>query len=312
MKNTEPTNPMKTVYDVTTNVILKFIQYLSNEINSNGGYFTLRQQINYSKFYNEILKINLFEKVKSSSNDETESKVGIIQIFLKSQEYIELYEKNKKLFYSYDRKQIAFEKFMELNKFYSSQIDRNDLLIMFNKERYFECEEYYTQTDFYRNVGVLLKNYHELFYVYCKHLQIRIRTKEYSDETNNAFIIKTYNFFDFSLLSLTHKKISNIIFEEISEEDFISFFNLKNDFITLEIKKNQNNKVYGLIGKLLELVENDFKEIWLDNILKNLKLQKTIYKSKLKEYLKAEKGFNLGYKELIEIFFKKYKELNEL
>ncbi len=327
MMNSQSTNPMKTIYDVTTNIFLMLKSHLSDEINSNGGCFTLKKQVNYAKYYDELLKLHLFEKVKSGSNDRTQMKVGVIQVLCSTQEYIELYQKNKELFYSYDREQIAFEKYMELNKSFSG--DRTDLLFMFHQERYFECDKYYTQTEFYKKVGVLLENYHELFYVYCKHFQNQIRTREYDEgQTNEVLLIKNTNFIENSLLHFVYIKLSDILFDEVSEEDFIRFFNLKNDFIKVKIKDGQKSKVCSLIGLLHKIIKSklDSKlcDIWLENILKSLELKRNLYDSKYSNYIKSDdketkvkkneemKGDNLIYYEKLNTLFDAYNKLNEI
>ncbi len=124
--------------------------------------------------------------------------------------------------------------------------------------------------------------------------------------------MKTITFIDSQLLHFVYIKLSETLFNSVSENDFIHFFDLKNDFIKIEIKKGQINKVYGLIGKLYSLVDPEYKKIWINNILKNLGLEFSTYRSKNKAYASTERRENLQYKILLDTLFEKYNELNDL
>ncbi len=286
------------------------IFHIRQEINSNGACFDFETQDCFKDSRKDLSTIELSEKI-FSENDKPE-RIELSKIIIeKVQMYIELYEQYRELFNSYDRYSLMLAQY---RKFYnlSSDVSNEDILQSYSMDLGFVNPNKYFESEFYNNIDFVSVDYHYFFYRYACFLKL-IFTRNLEFKYEDEYLIKkTSVFIHNSLLHFVYQKLSDILFEPISEFEFISFFNLKNDFIKLKRKKNQTNKIYGLIGNLHRHIEDDLKDIWLDNILKNLGLQKSRYKSKNREYLNATKGDNLDYKDKIETLFDTYNKLNEI
>lgn len=284
--------------------------HIRQEINSNGDCFDFKSQDCFKDSRKALTTLELSEKI--FSEDGKPERKELRKIIIKEvQTYIELYEQYRHLFNSYDRHSLML---MQYRKFYnlSPDVSSEDILKTYSIDLGLVNPNKYFDSNFYNNIDFVSVDYHYFFYRYACFLKLLI-TKNLEFKYEDEYLIKKTNIFIHdSLLHFIYHKLSDILFEPVSEYKFVSFFNLKNDFITLKIKNSQNNKVYGLIGKLYSLVDDEYKEIWINNVLKNLHLQKSTYDRKNKEYLKAEKGDKLNYKNKVETLFEKYNELNNL
>ncbi len=296
--------------------------HLKQEINSNGDCFNFESQDCFKDIRKDLAKIELSEKI-FPENDKLKRKLLREIVIGEIQMYIELYEQYRNLFNSYDRHSLMFEQY---KKFYnlSSDVSNKDILKNYLIELALVEPNNYFESEFYNNIDFVSVDYHYFFYRYACFIKL-LFTKNIEIKYEDEYLIKkTSTFIHSSLLFFVYHKLSDILFEPISEFEFISFFNLKNDFVSLTIKKNHISKVCSLIGRLYKFIEVDLKDIWLENILKSLNLKRSTYDSKYSEYIKIDdeekqikkqeemKGDNLIYYEKLNALFDKYNELNEI
>ena len=72
-------------------------------------------------------------------------------------------------------------------------------------------------------------------------------------------------------------------FASINMMNFSANFNLQISETSLVVKKKEKQRVYYLLYKLSEVIQEDMRDTWLEAILDNLKLKKEIYNKKCKE-----------------------------
>lgn len=72
-------------------------------------------------------------------------------------------------------------------------------------------------------------------------------------------------------------------FVNVDFENFYANFNLQKSNVSLIVKNKEKQRVYFLLHELSETISEDVRTTWLDNILENLKLEKSSYGKKYKE-----------------------------
>lgn len=98
---------------------------------------------------------------------------------------------------------------------------------------------------------------------------------------------KTANiYFNMSLISSIYEECNDIQFQNISEQDFYNAINLNpSSENPLKIKAGEKIRVCYLIHKLYEKIKGDNKAVWRKEILDQLEIKESYYKSKYKEPL---------------------------
>ena len=96
-------------------------------------------------------------------------------------------------------------------------------------------------------------------------------------------VLKLGSYFDMKLISLVHNECNNIQFENLSEIDLYSIFNLQPANAGLSIKSGERTRMCYLIYKLYKYLKTENRTEWRTAILESVGIEKKYYDSKYKE-----------------------------
>lgn len=309
----------------------------------NDNSISFNNQRDITDFYNDFSYTEKFEKnIIMNSGNLNNISIILNRFFDLLIININIYEKNKTFFDNFDTNNIcviyANSYKHKLNyqqeniKYYSDEFiySNNDLDAIaygnFSKEETTFCKNKYefAKSLYYEEkkiLDLLFDEQNELENFAFKYSSNKFNSiytlsnsfKKITEIYLNRIDKKNEQYFDTNLLISIHKECNKELFEESLDLVFCSEFNLYNSINTLKKIERQNNKIYYLIYKLSETINNQKKTIWIDKILNNLNLNLDTYKSKYKEILKSTKRKNTNdsvydFVKVIDLIFHDFKQ----
>lgn len=276
--------------------------WLTEEINSNGSTFTYDSQDIFREYLNVGNKLNFKEIINVyPKSDFRKIALKGLPDLLKSN--IDLYEKHKSLFESYDRNRLQLDTFRKLHK--SNATDQELKIEILKYTELMNRDEYYNSS-FYNDIGFLSVNFHYHIYMYSKRLLKDIETNfvDYKGYDSDYLFKNNEELFPMTLIAELHLICNNVIFEKCKITNFydeLNFFHV-NQNVKPIVK--QNNKIYYVIYKLSNLIsDSKIKAKWVLSILHNFNLKKSSYDSK---YLTVyENESSSSFVDSINVIFKK-------
>lgn len=253
--------------------------WLIEEINSNGSTFGYDSQDIFREHLDLGYKLNFKEIINVYPNSDFR-KIALKGLPDVLKLNIDLYEKHKSLFESYDRNKLQLDTFRKLNKSNATDQELNIEILSFTE--LMNREEYYNSS-FYNDIGFLTVNFHFYIYLYSKNLLKDIESNfvDYKGYDSNYLFKNNEELFPMRLIAELHLVCNNVIFEKCKITNFydeLNFFHI-NQNVKPIVK--QNNKIYYVIYKLSNLIaDNKIKAKWVLSILHNFNLKKSSYDSK--------------------------------
>lgn len=104
-----------------------------------------------------------------------------------------------------------------------------------------------------------------------------------SDDSINDNASEPAVCFSKELLTSIYNLCNGNQFDSVKFDDFSADFNLQKTDTCLVVRKKEKQRVYYLLYRLCELLEEDQQDFWIDKMLDKLKLDKNSYSKKYKE-----------------------------
>ncbi|MEH6658301.1 hypothetical protein [Leeuwenhoekiella marinoflava] len=252
--------------------------YWVDEINSDGATFNYDSQDSYHCLIDKLPDLKLVETIKSDVNNEVR-KLLVEDLEKEVDKVIKLFRHFKSLFEELPRKKVLID-YLRLRKY--TKVNKSDKKIFddFTFQKEIRTRSTYFNSELYKDFGFLENNYHEELYNYCLYIK-NIIDKDFDDNNyydRNYLNIHDQPFFNMGVVHIIHKNYSGIVFQDLSELEFYKALNLMNTIPY--IKSKNNEKLFYIIHKLREELEDTKKELWLKGILKETGKSKKYYNSK--------------------------------
>jgi len=253
----------------------------ANEINSDGANFDFDSQDIYCQLFQGVLLPSWLNEKVFPEIDKEERQIMIDELRPQLVMIIKLYETNRTLFDSLDRKKLRIDQYREKENKDSNKSDQQLDESFIAKAELKDRSEYFNSS-LYKEIGFLDYNFHEKIYDFCIYSidMIDNRFSSYDKSNENFMNVHHDSFFNMGVMHHIHSNFNSVLFDDIPELKLFKVLNLQNIYPILRIKDKQ--KFMYLIYKLGLLLPNETGDKWVAGIIKEINISKKHYTSKYK------------------------------